>query len=85
MYEASRRVVPVVTPLLMLLKRRVLEAGRPSNDLVCSPHASWATTGLLNTGWLATRADSYWSEADLRLSRFRKLDTPRRPGWMLPV
>lgn len=65
-YDASRRVVPVVAPLLALLKRRYLEVGRPNGDLVCPPHAAWSTTGLLNTGWVATRARRYWSDAKLQ-------------------
>ena len=65
-YDASRRVVPVVAPLLALLKRRYLEVGRPKDELVCPPYTSWARTGLLNTGWVMTRARSYWSEANLQ-------------------
>lgn len=65
-YEASRRVVPIVPPLLVLLKRVYLEQGRPKEGLVCPPHTHWATTGLLNTGWLATRAGKIWAEAKLR-------------------
>lgn len=65
-YDASRRVVPTVPPLLAMLKRRYMEQGRPKLGLVCPPHANWATTGLLNTGWVATRACRYWNEANLR-------------------
>lgn len=65
-YEASRRVVPVVPPLLALLKRVYLEQGRPKEGLVCPPHADWATTGLLNTGWLAKRVGKVWTEASLQ-------------------
>jgi hypothetical protein len=43
-----------------------MELGRPKEGLVCPPHASWATTGLLNTGWLATRAREHWSQARLQ-------------------
>lgn len=64
-YEASRRVVPIVPPLLSLLKRRHLELGRPTESLVCPPHAFWATSGLLNTGWVATRAGKIWATANL--------------------
>ena len=62
-YEASRRVVPAVPQLLTLLKRRFMEQGRPNQGLVCPPHASWTSTGLLNTGWLATRARTHWERA----------------------
>ena len=64
-YDASRRVVPVMPPLLALLKRRDMELGRPKEGLVCQPHAEWATTGLLNTGWVATRARKHWEKAQL--------------------
>jgi integrase len=64
-YDASRRVVPVMPPLLALLKRRYLKLGRPKDGLVCPPHAEWATTGRLNTGWVATRARRYWETANL--------------------
>ena len=65
-YDASRRVVPIVPPLLALLKRVHLEQGRPKEGLVCPPRAEWATTGLLNTGWLAKRARKAWTDAKLR-------------------
>ncbi len=64
-YEASRRVVPIVPPLAVLLNRRYMELGRPKDGLVCPPHAEWATTGLLNTGWVATRARKHWEKAQL--------------------
>ncbi|MGH2873921.1 MAG: tyrosine-type recombinase/integrase, partial [Solirubrobacteraceae bacterium] len=64
-YVASRRVVPTVAPLLALLKRRFMELGRPKDGLVCPPHAAWASTGLLNSGWLATRARERWQRAGL--------------------
>ena len=65
-YEASRRVVPIVPPLLVLLKRVYLEQVRPKEGLVCPPHADWATTGLLNTGWLAKRGAKIWNAAELQ-------------------
>jgi integrase len=64
-YDASRRVVPIVPPLVGLLKRVYLEQGRPKSGLVCPPHAEWAPTGLLNTGWLAKRAEQIWTGAKL--------------------
>lgn len=64
-YDASRRVVPVMPPLLALLKRRYMELGRPKDGLVCPPYAEWATTGLLTTGWVATRARKHWEKAQL--------------------
>jgi integrase len=65
-YEASRRTVPAVPQLLALLKRRHLELRRADSGLVCPPHARWATTGHLNTGWLATRARKTWAAAKLQ-------------------
>ena len=65
-YEASRRVVPTVPPLLGLLKRGYMEQGRPKEGLVCPPHVPWATSGLLNTGWLSTRAREQWKTAQLQ-------------------
>lgn len=65
-YEASRRLVPIVPPLLVLLKRVYLEQARPKEGLVCPPHADWATTGLLNTGWLAKRGAKIWNAAELQ-------------------
>ena len=44
-YDASRRVVPAVAPLLSLLKRTYMEQGRPKEGLVCPQRADWATTG----------------------------------------
>jgi integrase len=44
-YDASRRVVPAVTPLLTLLKRHHVELGRPRDGLVCPPLADWARPG----------------------------------------
>jgi len=65
-YEASRRVVPIVPPLLVLLKRVYMERGRPKDGLVCRPRTERATTGLLNTGWLAKRTEKIWADAKLR-------------------
>ena len=39
--------------------------GRPRSGLVCPPLASWGS-GLLNTGWLAKRAQELWDRAELR-------------------
>jgi integrase len=65
-YDASRRVVPAVPALLALLRRRYMEQGRPKEGLVCPPRTAWATTGLLNTGWLATLARMQWKKAKLQ-------------------
>ncbi len=65
-YDASQRVVPVVPPLVATLRRRYLELGRPGEGPVCPPLSTWGTTGLLNTGWLATHAETLWASAGLR-------------------
>jgi integrase len=65
-YDASRRVVPTVPPLLSLLKRAYLEQGRPgASELVCPPRHH-AKTGLLSAPGLAQRARSAWKEAALQ-------------------
>lgn len=65
-YDASRRVVPVVPPLVALLKRRYFELGRPTEGLVCPPYSSRASTGFLSAGWLAKRARDQWQEQGLQ-------------------
>jgi integrase len=64
--DAAHHAVPVVKPLLLLLKQAWLKQGRPvGKRLICPPlHAS--KTGLLSTGGLATRAEKAWAEAKLR-------------------
>jgi integrase len=65
-YDASRRVVPTVPPLLALLKRAFLEQGRPNvSSLVCPPRYH-AKTGLLSTPGLAHRSRSAWIEAEIQ-------------------
>ncbi len=65
-YDASRRVVPIVQPLMTLLKRVYMEQGRPAGGLVCPPRGGWGSTGLLNTGWLSKRASRQWAAAGLQ-------------------
>jgi integrase len=64
-YGASRRVVPLVPQLHNLLKRAHVEQGRPTQGLVCPPHSGWATTGMLNTGWLTKRVTPIWESRGL--------------------
>jgi integrase len=62
---AARRVVPTVKPLLTLLKRGWIAAGRPSGDeLVCPPLRA-ASEGLLHTGGLTVRAHAAWKRSKL--------------------
>jgi integrase len=63
---AARRVVPTVKPLLTLLKRAWIAAGRPSGDeLVCPPRRA-AVEGLLHTGGLTVRANAAWKKSKLQ-------------------
>lgn len=65
-YEASRRTVPAVPPLLSLLKRAYLEQGRPDgSELVCPPPYRARKSGLLSTNGLAKRARRRWEAAKL--------------------
>lgn len=64
-YEASRRVVPAVQPLLAMLKRAYLEQGRPdSKQLVCPPRGP-SRSGRLDTSWLGVSARNAWTKAGL--------------------
>ena len=63
-YDASRRVVPAVPPLLALLKRAYLEAGRPDGEqLVCPPRYHAA---LMSTNGLFKRSRRCWAAAGLK-------------------
>lgn len=65
-YEASRRTVPAVPPLLAMLKRAYLEQGRPGADeLVCPPRYRARKSGPLSTNGLAKRAKDRWADAKL--------------------
>lgn len=65
-YDASRWVVPIVPPLLGLLKRAYLEQGRPDgSELVCPPRYR-VKTGLLSAQQLADRACRVWKKAELQ-------------------
>ena len=65
-YEASRRVVPTVPPLLAMLKRAYLEQGRPDGkQRVCPPRAL-SRSGLLDSAWLGVRARKAWEKAKLQ-------------------
>lgn len=64
-YDASHRVVPLVSPMLSLLKRLYFEQGRPAGDeLVCPPRYE-ADTGLISTGGISKRARHCWAAAKL--------------------
>jgi integrase len=64
-YDASHRTVPLVPPMLSLLKRLYLEQGRPDGEqLVCPPRYQ-SPSGLMSTGGLAKRAKARWEAANL--------------------
>lgn len=64
-YEASRRVVPIVPPLLTMLKRAYLEQGRPDGkQLVCPPQGP-SRSGRLDSSWLGVSARKAWARAGL--------------------
>ena len=67
-YEASRRVVPCVPPLLAMLRRAYLEQGRPpGNQRVCPPRGNNNNrSGLVDPGHLARRVRNVWSAAELQ-------------------
>ena len=63
-YEASRRVVPTVPPLLAMLKRAYLEQGRPDGkELVCPPRGP-SRSGRLDSSWLGVSARKAWNEGE---------------------
>jgi integrase len=64
-YEASRRVVPTVPPLLTILKLAYLEQGRPAGkQLVCPPRGP-SRSGRLDPSWLGVSARKAWKKAGL--------------------
>ena len=64
--DAAHRVIPAVPPLLALLKRAYLEAGRPDGgELLCPPRYRARKSGLLSTNGLAKRARTRWGAAKL--------------------
>lgn len=64
-YDASRRVVPIVTPLLTMLKRAYLEQGRPDGkQLVCPPQGP-SRSGRLDSSWLGVSARKAWTKPGL--------------------
>ena len=65
--DAAHHVVPVVKPLLLMLKQEWLRQGRPSGEqLVCPPRRKNSKTGLLNTGSLDERAEIAWKKQKLQ-------------------
>ena len=66
-YEASRRVVPAVPPLLAMLKRAYLEQGRPDGkQKVCPARGNNNNrSGLLDSSALAVRARKAWNQTGL--------------------
>jgi integrase len=65
--DAAHHVVPIVKPLLLMLKQEWLRQGRPSGEqLVCPPRNKNSKTGLLHTGGLDDRATKAWEAKELQ-------------------
>jgi integrase len=64
-YEASRRVVPIVPPLLAMLKRAYLEQGRPDGKQLVCPSRGTSRSGRLDSSWLGVSARKTWTKAGL--------------------
>jgi integrase len=64
-YEASRRVVPTVPPLLAMLKRAYLEQGRPDGMQLVCPSRGPSRSGRLDSSWLGVKAREAWKKANL--------------------
>ncbi|HEX3519555.1 MAG TPA: tyrosine-type recombinase/integrase [Solirubrobacteraceae bacterium] len=64
--RAAMRAVPIVKPLSIILRRRLLERGRPSGEeLLCRGHKPGGrNSGLLSFEALQTRADDTWEPKD---------------------
>jgi integrase len=60
MSSAARRVVPIVKPLLTLLKRAWIKQGRPRGGALVCPPRRRNPNGLLHTEGLAARARERW-------------------------
>lgn len=60
--RAALRPVPVVRPLAVLIRRRLLERGRPAGDELLCPgfKPGGRNSGLLSFEALQTRADNVW-------------------------
>jgi integrase len=63
-YDASWRVVPMLAPLGVMVRRAFLVKGRPGSGLVCPPYRH-AKTARLSCAALTKRADRVWREAHL--------------------
>lgn len=64
-YGASHRVVPLLRPLVTLLRREYLRQGRPKPDALVCPPRRHAKSGRLAAGPLQVRAVEKWSAAKL--------------------
>ena len=64
--KAARRTVPIVKPLRMMLRRSLLERGRPDGgQLLCPGHKPGGrNSGLLSFEALQQRADDAWEPKD---------------------
>lgn len=63
---AARRVVPIVKPLLALLKRAWIKQGRPAGEALVCPPRRRSASGLLDTSGLSARAAAGWEAKKLQ-------------------
>lgn len=63
--RAAQRAVPLVKPLSVMIRRRLMERGRPAGDELLCPgrKPGGRNSGLLSFEGLQTRADAVWGDA----------------------
>jgi integrase len=62
--ESARRIVPMVKPLVKILREEWLRQGRPKTGRVCLPRRR-SESGMLALGMLQKRVSKIWEEAKL--------------------
>lgn len=64
--RAAQRAVPIVRPLAVMIRRRLLERGRPAaGELLCPGHKTGGrNSGMLSFEGLQTRVDLVWEPRD---------------------
>jgi integrase len=62
--ESARRIVPMVRPLVKILREEWLRQGRPKTGRVCLPRRE-SKSGMLALGTLQKRVFEVWGKADL--------------------
>jgi integrase len=62
--KSARRIVPIVKPLIKILREEWLRQGRPKSGRVCLPRRR-SESGMLALGMLQKRISKIWEEAKL--------------------